>query len=119
LSKVNLIEKKVMMSTWDAVKFQVLTHCYLRKIQMSEADLDCLSHLALNPDKDLTSFCEYVSELKVFSTAQSVRNAIRKAELKGLITKEGKNKKKLILTFPVHIKGNLLLNYNFLALETN
>jgi hypothetical protein len=44
---VNQVDKRVRMNRWDIVKFQLMTHCYLFKIQVSEADLNCLTYLAL------------------------------------------------------------------------
>ena len=42
---------------------------------------------------EMTKFCNMVSEGGVFKSAQSCRNAITKAEKKGLIIKNGNNKK--------------------------
>jgi len=44
---VNQVDKRVRMTTWQIVKYQILTHCYLYNIQVSEADLDCLTYLAI------------------------------------------------------------------------
>ena len=48
MALVNQVQKKVKMSKWDVVKFQILTHCYINKITMSESDLDCLTLLSFN-----------------------------------------------------------------------
>jgi len=117
---VNQVDKRVRMDRWDIVKFQLLTHCYLFKIQVSESDLDCLTLLAINGEQELTSFCNIAHDEKIFSSTQSVRNCLTKAEKKKLIKKEGKNKKKIYIhpDLKVHAKGNILLDYKFLSVET-
>lgn len=117
MALVNQVDKRVMMTTWKIVKYQILTHCYLYDIQVSEADLDCLTFLALEGDQELTSFCNKAYEKRIFSSTQSVRNCLTKAEKKDLIRKEGKNKKKIYINPEIKISstGNILLDYKFLS----
>lgn len=121
MANVTQIEKRVRMDNWDIVKYQILTHCYLQKIILSEADLNCLTFLATLGETELTNFCTMASEKKIFQSPQTVRNALNKAESKNLITKEGKSKKKIALhpDLKVQTNGNILLDYKFLAIETN
>ena len=117
---VNQVDKRMRMDTWQIVKYQILTHCYLYNIQVSEADLDCLTYLAIEGEQELTSFCIKAHARNIFSSTQSVRNCLTKAEKKNLIVKEGKNKKKITINpiMNVHSKGNVLLDYKFLSIET-
>ncbi len=117
---VNQVDKRMRMNTWQIVKYQILTHCYLYNIQVSEADLDCLTYLAIEGEQELTSFCIKAHAKNIFSSTQSVRNCLTKAEKKNLIVKEGKNKKKININpiMNVHSKGNVLLDYKFLSIET-
>ena len=92
---VNQVDKRVRMTTWEIVKYQLLTHCYLYKIPVSDADLNCLTFLAIEGEQELTSFCNKAHSKQIFSSTQSVRNCLTKAEKKALIVKEGKNKKKI------------------------
>ena len=119
MALVNQVDKRVRMSAWQIVKYQILTHCYLYNIQVSEADLNCLTLLALEGDQELTSFCNKAHDKQIFSSTQSVRNCLTKSEKKGLIKKEGKNKKKIFISpeLKVHSKGNILLDFKFLSLE--
>lgn len=120
MAVVSQIEKKAMMSNREVIKYQLLTHCYINKIQVSEADLNCLTLLALLGEQELTSFCNRVFEEKIFSSPQSARNSLAKCEKKNLIAKEGKNKKKIYIhpTLSVIAKGNILLNFKILSLAT-
>lgn len=117
---VNQVDKRVKMNKWDIVKYQILTYCYINKINVSEADLNCLTYLALEGDQELTSFCMKAHSKSIFSSTQSVRNCLTKAEKKDLIRKEGKNKKKIYINPDIKIfsKGNILLDFKFLSVET-
>jgi hypothetical protein len=117
---VNQVDKRVKMSTWEIVKYQILTHCYINKITVSEADLNCLTYLAIEGDQELTNFCNKAHTKDIFSSTQSVRNCLTKAEKKHLITKEGKNKKKIFINpdIKVYCTGNILLDFKFLSVET-
>ena len=121
MALVNQVEKRVRMNTWQIVKYQILTHCYLYDIAVSDADLNCLTYLAMEGDQELNVFCAKAFDKKIFSSTQSVRNCLTKSEKKGLIKKEGKNKKKIFLNpdIKVHSKGNVLLDYKFLSVETS
>lgn len=118
---VNQIEKRVRMNIWDIVKYQILTHCYLQKIVLSEADLECLTFLAFKGEQELTQFCTQAADKKIFQSPQTVRNALNKAESKNLILKEGKSKKKITVhpDLKIQTNGNILLDYKFLAVETS
>lgn len=121
MALVNQVDKRVRMSRWDIIKYQLLTHCYLYKIQLSESDLNCLTLLAMEGEAELTSFCNLAFNNQIFSSIQSVRNCLTKVEKKELIKKEGKNKKKIYINpdLKVHANGNILLDYKFLSVEAN
>ncbi len=117
MALVNQVNKRVRMTAWDVVKFQLLTHCYLNKIAVSDAELNCLTYLAMEGDQELTSFCNKAHSKNIFSSTQSVRNCLRKAELKNLIKKEGKNKKKIYIHPEIRVQseGTVLLDFKFLS----
>ena len=116
---VNQVSKKVKLDKDILVKYQLLTHCYLEGINVSNADLDCLTMLAFNEEIELTEFCNYVSDEGVFKTPQSVRNAVIKFERKGMIEKNGKGRKliKLSANLNIQVKGNVFLDYKFVSIE--
>lgn len=120
MALVNQVDKRVRMTRWDIVKYQLVTHCYLYKIPVSESDLNCLTLLAMEGEAELTSFCNKVHDEKIFSSIQSVRNCLTKVEKKKLIKKEGKNKKKIYVNPDIKMQsvGNILLDYKFLCVET-
>ena len=120
MALVNQVAKKVVMSRWDIIKFQILTYCHLNNIAISAADLECLTSLGYSTRMELTEFCNKITDDGIFKSSQSARNAISKAEKKGLIVKEGKSKKKIILNPEINIQtlGNILLDYKFAYIES-
>ena len=122
MALVNQVQKRVKMSKWDVVKFQILTHCYINRITMSESDLNCLTLLSFNQPIELTSFCYDASaeDDLIFKSPQTVRNCINKAEKNGLVIKDVNNKK-LIMINPIiklQTQGTVLLDYKFLGNES-
>jgi hypothetical protein len=122
MALVNQVQKRVKMSKWDVVKFQILTHCYINRITMSESDFDCLTLLSFNQPIELSNFCLDASSEEgwIFKSPQTVRNSINKAEKNGLVTKDPDNKKLIILNSNIKIQttGTVLLDYKFLGNDT-
>lgn len=119
MAVVTQVEKRVKMSKWDAVKFQIVTHCYINRVTMSESDLNCLTLLSFNQPIGLNDFCYDASseESWIFKSPQTVRNCINKAEKNKLVIKN----KKLISLNPdlkIQTEGTLLLDYKFLGYDT-
>lgn len=127
MALVNLVQKKVILSKWETVKLQILFHCYVNKISVSDSDLECLTLLSFNSPIELTSFCYDASEEEsIFKSSQSVRNAINKAEKLKLVVKNPENKKQILINPDLKIQtdGTVMLDYKILgkpndAQETN
>ena len=119
MAKFNLIEKKVRMELYDIVKYQMLTHCYIKRISVTDSDLDCLTILAILDGCELTEFCLIATEKRIFKSTQSVRNCLVKLEKHNLITKEGKYKTKVSLNQDVKVQtsGNILVNHKFFYID--
>lgn len=135
MAKVNLVNKQVQMGLPDIIKFQLLTHCYINHIALSELDFDCLTQLGILGETELTDFCTLMAErrlqekLKTMSEAagkkldaspQTIRNVLIKVEKEGLIQKTGKGRKRISLNPELKIQtgGNILLNYKVVHIES-
>jgi hypothetical protein len=122
MALVNQVQKRVKMPKWDIVKFQILTHCYINRISVSESDLNCLTLLSFNEPIELTHFCYDASSEEdwIFKSPQTVRNSINKAEKNGLVVKDSENKKLIMLSpsLKIQVKGTVLLDYKFLGNDT-
>lgn len=118
MALVNQVQKRVVMSKNDVIKFQILTHCYINRITMSESDLDCLTLLSLLGPIELSHFCyEASDEHKIFKSEQTVRNCINKCEKNNLVSKDPANKKIVLINpdLKVQIDGDILLDFKFLG----
>lgn len=116
----------------DVVKYQLITELvFLRKRSLTDTDLTYLALLAMWGPIPLKEFC-HKAVLQLHGNAivtdvekhpvrvQTVRNRLCIMEKRGFITKEGRGKKMLGINPALGIvtQGNLLLEYNFLYLET-
>jgi translation initiation factor 6 (eIF-6) len=118
MALVNQVQKKVMMSKNNIIKFQILTHCYINSITVSNSDLDCLTLLSTIGPMELTHFCyDAAEEHSIFKSQQTVRNCINKCEKNGLVKKDLNNKKVIAIddSIKVQTNGTILLDYKFLA----
>jgi len=116
---VSQVRKNVKMDLWNIVKFQLAVHCHLKQLNVSDLDLNCITFLALSGETELTDFCDRATKNKIFSSPQSVRNAVTKAEKRELLVKNGKNKKTILINpaLNIQIEGNILLDYKILRVE--
>lgn len=118
MALVNQVQKKVVMSKKDVIKYQILTHCYINKISLSDSDLECLTLLSTIGPIELSSFCfEASDEHLIFKSEQTVRNCINKCEKNALVVKDPKNKKVISVnpSLQIQTEGNIFLDYKFLG----
>lgn len=115
---VKRVQKKVIMSTKDIIKFQLITYCYLNRITVSNSDLECLTLLSSLGSMEISHFCyDAADEHKIFKSQQTVRNCINKCMKFKLVVRDSKNKKLVHLNPKLNIEtlGSIFLDYNFLA----
>lgn len=134
MAKANLVDKKVHMDLEDIIKFQLITHCYINRLNISDADLKCLTLLALNQGAELSEFCNACCEHDkrdrdpeldytqvIFKTPQTVRNCLGKMEKQNIIFKSGKGNKKIVALNPdmkIQTSGNIILDYKLFHIGT-
>ena len=128
------------MSKADIIRYQLLTHCFIEHIKLSDCDLDCLTLLGAMGEKELAEFCSmpeisdekirqeksYEEEYKnkgkkkgLFGSAQTVRNFLTRQEKNGLVSKIGTSRKKIKLNpdLSVVAEGSIVLNYKIAYIE--
>lgn len=120
MAKFDLVEKKIQMDMYEIIKFQLMTYCYVHNISITDSDLECLTLLGMKDEFDQSEFFDLAIEKGIFKTPQTVRNSLRKAKEYNLISKKGDWKKVVFLNPDLGIKnrGNILLNYKVLHIET-
>jgi hypothetical protein len=116
---VNKVDQKAKVDIDTTIQYQIVTYCFFNDVQISNADLKCLAELAKQGEVELTLFCNNVTDMGIFKSPQSARNAITKASKKQLVIKNGKNKKKIFLNKAMNVQtsGNVLLDYKILGIE--
>tara|TARA_R110001592_G_scaffold212327_1_gene464599 strand:- start:251 stop:601 length:351 start_codon:yes stop_codon:yes gene_type:complete len=113
---VNKVEKRIKVNRDDVIKYQIVTYCFMNKVQISSSDLKCLLELAKIESIDLTNFCAAISEKKIFKSPQSCRNALQKSKRKGLIIKEGKVVS-LNPSMKIQTLGTIYLDFKILGVD--
>jgi hypothetical protein len=120
MALVNQVSLKHQVDINVSIKYQIVTYCFFNDILISNSDLKFLTELAKNKNIELTKFCTETVNNNIFKSAQSARNAITKAEKKGLLIKNGHNKKTIALNPEINVQssGLVLLDYKILGSET-
>lgn len=118
--KFNKVDKVVPnLGLFDIIKYQLLTHCFLNSIVLSETELNCLSLLGVECSKKvegkvrLSKFTAQAAGAGILGTATAVANCLSRIEHSRLFLKEGGGKKTLRLNPDLNIvySGNILLQY--------
>ena len=113
MAEANLVTKKVMMGYNDIIKYQIMTYCFINKIQLSNNEMNCLALLGAYGECELSEFCNSTVSEKIFKTSQTVRNFLSKACKLNLVKKLGTNKKKILLQegLKIQTEGNIILDF--------
>jgi hypothetical protein len=84
----------------------------MKNIQLSNNELDCLTLLGAYGKHELAEFCNIAVEEQIFKTPQTVRNFLTKAVSLSLVSKNGSNKKTIVLdpTLNAQTTGNIVLD---------
>ena len=120
MAQVNLVEKTVQMTHRSVIKYQLITHCFVKNLHVIDSELNCLTLLGASGETKLSDFCRNTVEEGIFKTEQTVRNFLTKVAKSGLVIKKGTNKKTVTLSpeLKVQTKGNIMLNYKFIHIAT-
>ena len=119
MALVNKVDLKLQVDLNVSTKYQIVTYCFFNDILISNSDLKFLSELGKSGKVELTKFCANLVKESIFKSSQSARNAITKAEKKGLLVKHGVNKKTITLSKDMNVQtsGLVLLDYKVLGSE--
>ena len=77
---VNQVQKKTRLTKWDIIKYQIMTYCYIKKIAVTDSDLNCMTLLSLNQPIELTHFCYDASSEEdcIFKSIPKFQNILEK-----------------------------------------
>lgn len=121
MPKFNVVDKPIQLDLFEIIKFQLMTHCFINKIKLNETDFKCLSLLGCCGEIRLIEFCKMAHEYGIFGNPTAVNNCLSRIEQSKLFIKKGAGKKVIFLNpeLDIQTKGNILLNYKIVRLETN
>lgn len=116
MSDNNLVTKRTMMGHRDIIKFQLITESFIKRIHVTNAEIDCLALLGAYGEYDMADFCNSIVEEKIYGNSQTVRNFLNKAAKSKLIIKsgtKGSNRKRVKLNpaFNIQTEGTIILDY--------
>lgn len=128
--EVKKVNKKLRLSTQDIIKYQLITEVlFFKKEYLIPSDLEILTLLVMWGPIELGKFCIAAAEIiypnvepkEVSTRAQNIRNRIVKLEKRKIIVKSNTGRKTISLNPEISIfsKGNILLDYNYLAIESS
>jgi hypothetical protein len=118
---VTRVHKKTRLTLREGLEYQLLTYCFVKDLNISLADRKALVELIVYGPTPLKDFCTHITDLGIFKSSQSTRNALSKLEKMGLIYKIGKSRKEIVIHPHCEIinKPAVLLQFEFLAHGTN
>ena len=118
--KIDVIDKKVSLSQFDIIRFQLTLYCFLNNIKISPAQLNTLAYLGMWGEMNISDFCDQIVEEEIFGNPQTVRNFILQSVRAGYVVRKGKGKKLIELSESVDLssEGNILLNLKVYYVES-
>lgn len=120
MALVKKVDFKLKVGMDKCIMYQILSYCFFKEIIISNSDLKFLMELSKRNGIELTKFCIELVSKDIFKSPQSARNAITKAAKKGLVIKNGTNKKTISISsdINVQVEGLVLLDYKILGNES-
>lgn len=108
-------KKGKLDSLESIILFQIITHCFLKNIKLSDSEKSCLALLGVEGEIEISKFCVEAVKQEYFKTTQSVRNFVTKAEKLDLVSKIGTTKKCVKISDSVEIvsEGNIYFKTEF------
>jgi|TARA_Y100000289_G_C3923903_1_gene152128 hypothetical protein len=120
MALVKKVDLKLKVGMDKCIMYQILSYCFFKEIIISNSDLKFLMELSKRNGIELTKFCIELVSKDIFKSPQSARNAITKAAKKGLVIKNGTNKKTISISSDINVQaeGLVLLDYKILGNES-
>lgn len=121
MAKALVVNKQIPLSLIDVIKFQLNMYCFINKIRVSPAQLDCLSMLGLFGEINMSDFCNEIVSEEIFGNVQTTRNFITKCVKDNLVTRSGLGNKLVSINNDLELltEGTILLNLKVYHLEAN
>jgi hypothetical protein len=121
MAKALVVNKQVPLSLIEVIKFQINMYCFINRVRLSPAQLDCLSLLGMYGEMNMSDFCNEVVSEEIFGNVQTTRNFITKCVKDELVTRSGLGNKVVSINKKLELltEGTILLNLKVYHLEAD
>lgn len=92
-TKFKAIEQRVSMSKKEIISFQILFYGFANDIYLNKNRLEVLTLLGLWGKMNISDFCQEISDRRIFSSSQAVRNYILECIKDDLVIRSGAGNK--------------------------
>lgn len=110
--KALVVDKKVPLSLFDIIRYQIHFYCFINNIRIAPAQLDALAYLGMWGEMNISDFCQQITDIELFTHPQTVRNFVIKCVKDGYIIRKGLGNKNIELSesFELQNAGTILIN---------
>lgn len=110
--KALVVDKKVPLSLFDIIRYQIHFYCFINNIRIAPAQLDALAYLGMWGEINISDFCQQITDIELFTHPQTVRNFVIKCVKDGYILRKGLGNKNIELSeaFELQNAGTILIN---------
>ena len=100
------------MDLQDIIRFQIINYCFINDINLSPNQIRTLTLLGEWGEINISTFCQQISDLEIYSSAQTVRNFIIDSIKTGIVIRQGKGEKLISITKDVELlnSGNIIIH---------
>lgn len=117
------VDKVIRLDKLEIIKYQLMHHCFINKIRLSDTELNCLSLLGQLGQIRLSEFSKVASSKaggNILGSPIAVASCLSKIERSGLFLKKNNGKKIIYLNPKLEIQtdGNIIINLKLIKLES-
>lgn len=116
------VDKVVRLNKLEIIRYQLMHHCFMKKIRLSDSELSCLSLLGQLGQVRLSEFNKIASSKaggNILGSPIAIASCLSKIERTGLFVKKNNGKKVIFLNPDLNIQteGNIIINLKLVKLE--
>lgn len=116
---VTKIEKIIKFSKSEIIRYQLMHHCFVKNIKISETELKCLALLGEVGQIRLSEFGKIAAAKGILGSSIAVTSCLSKIERSGLFLKKNNGKKIIFLNpeLKIQSEGNIIIDLKLIKVE--
>lgn len=113
------VEKIIKLNKIEIIRYQLMHHCFVKKIKISDTELNCLALLGELGEIRLSEFNKIAAKKGILGSPIAVSSCLSKIERSGLFVKKNNGKKVIFLNPELNIQteGNIIIDLKLIKLE--